>query len=365
MRARPNFEQLKYFANLINGKDQNPLSSLDINDDDLLETLDYHGITMLALRAGKLSNATQQRLASRKAMMAANELLKQKAITELFSAFEQAGLSNSILFKGSALAYTIYSQPWLRPRSDSDCLIDHNDYPGFTQVLEKLGYQKQFAIEGKHISYQNSFSKKLVGQVNMNIDLHWRINNRQTLANSFDVHELIKESQSLSVLSNAIKIPSTVDSLLIASLHRLGHHQNEERLTWLHDIHLLASELTQSEWQQLCDKADYKKIAGITLDALQYCQSLLDTKIPSFAVSALEIHAREKEPSQVFLNRELPEWKIFLYDLRGLKGWQNKLRLIIENFFPNPDYIRQKMNTNNIMVAYLRRITRGLRRITR
>lgn len=365
MSERPSNQQLHYFASLVTGKVSDALDPQNISTAEFIDTLDYHGITLLALQNGTLPTDVIEKLGSRKAMMVANDVLKQTALTELFEAFEQAGLSNSILFKGSALAYTVYPQPWLRPRSDSDCLIDQSDYVKFASIFSQLGYQKLFAIEGQYLSYQSTFSKILVGQAAINIDLHWRINNRQTLACAFNVHELIEHSQCLSMLSNSIKIPCPVDSVLIASLHRLGHHQNEERLTWLYDIHLLVGALNQNNWQQLCDKASDKKLAAITLDALRYCQHLFDTNIPSFAESALTKSASQPEPSQLFLKRELSEWQIFAQDLKSLAGWQKKFYLVFESVFPNSDYVRQQMETDNIVLAHYRRILRGLRRITR
>jgi len=369
MPKRPSEPQLQHFANLIKGKTRaysdSTLTTTNPDKQELVKQLDYHGITLLALHCGTLPPDVVKQIDGRKAMMVANETLKQTALTELFDAFEQAGLKNSILFKGSALAYTVYPEPWLRPRSDSDCLIDQSDYQQFSKVFNELGYQKLFAIEGKHISYQSTFSKALVGQATLSIDLHWRINNRQTLANTFDVHELIESSQHLLQLSNAIKIPSTINSILIASLHRLGHHQNEERITWLYDIYLLANTLSDNDWRHLCNKAGDKKIAAITLNALKYCQRLFDMEIPRDAEQTLIDLAAKDEPSQLFLDRDLPEWRYFVHDLKGLTGWRNKLGLMFENIFPNPSYVRQQMGTKNTALAYLKRMIRGLQRITR
>jgi len=368
MQGRPSQKQLETFAGLITKQDDSHCvpPSLDPSElDHYIQALDYHGITMLALQNNTLPKAIVKRLKSRKAMMVANEALKQQALCELFESFDNAGLTRNILFKGSALAYTVYEHPWLRPRSDSDCLIDQSEYADFVQIFEQLGYQKLFAIEGRHLSYQQTFSKPLAGKSVINIDLHWRINNRQTLARLFNVSELIKSSEPLHKLSDVIKVPSTIDSLLIASLHRLGHHHNEERLTWLWDIHLLASQFKHDDWQMLCTKATDKQMAAITLDALQYCRRLFGLKIPGNTNDALSNAAQTKEPSQLFLSRDLSEWQYFIKDIKALSGLRNKLELLIENLFPSPAYIRQQMGTKSAALGYLKRIARGVRRITR
>jgi hypothetical protein len=361
---RPSLLELRFYAGLLKANSSQLPRPDGLSDNEFVRQLDYHGITMLAEKANNLPAGVLQQLGARKALAAATEALRSQALVELFDAFASAGLHRSVLFKGGALAHTIYPKPWLRPRSDTDCLIDQNEHPQFAQVLYDLGYQKLFAIEGKYVSYQHTYSKQLAGQSVMNFDLHWRINNRQALAKAYSVDGLIEASSALDTLSTSIKIPHPSDSLLIASLHRLGHHPNEERLTWLNDIHLLATALSEAgEWQLLCTKAREKRLASITLDSLNFSQLLFGTTVPEDALTDLQAAAANKEPSQIFLNRELPEWKYFLSDLAALQTWRKKIGLIYENVFPNPAYVRQQMGTQSATVAYFKRAVRGLARI--
>lgn len=365
LNNRPSNQELGYFANLIGASSEIFEKPLNRSDAEWIRRLDYHGITLLALQEDKLPDGVVKLLQGRKAMMVANEQLKRAALTELFGAFANAGLERNILFKGSALAYTVYEQPWLRPRSDSDILIELAEHPAFAEVLFALGYQKLFAIEGRHISYQHTYSKQLAGQSVMNIDIHWRINNRQALAKSYGVDELIESGSVVNAICSHAKVPNPVDSLLIASLHRLGHHHNEERLTWLHDIHLLANTLEVQQWSLLCNKAEQKNLAGITLDALKFTQRLFETSIPKSTMDNLRSAATQKENSQVFLNRQLPEWRYFLADVKALDGWRNKANLLWENLFPTPDYVRQQMATKSATYAYIKRALRGVSRFIR
>ena len=365
MQTRPSEEELAYFAGLISAGNPNPHNDppAHLSDPDYyLKRLDYHGITLLAAEYGCLPAELETPIQQRKAMMVANNVLKQSALIELFDAFAMEGLSNGVLFKGSALAYSVYKHPWLRPRTDSDYLIDKADLPAYSDVFRSLGYEKLFALEGDYVSYQSTFSKPLAGDSFMNIDLHWRINNRQSLARTFTVKELKRKGRVLNSLTANITIPNPVDSLLIAALHRLGHHQNEERLTWLNDIHLLASDLDEEQWRNLVSKARQKQLCAITLDALSVCSALLMTEVPEWVVNELSLV--QNESSRVFLQRELPEWRYFLADLRAINGWRGKLSLLRENVVPDPDYVRRQMQTNSAIKGYVRRFIRGLRRVT-
>ncbi|MFT6006701.1 MAG: hypothetical protein ACI9SX_001676 [Pseudoalteromonas tetraodonis] len=361
---RPSLSELGFYASLLNSSAGKLPRPHGLSDHEFVRQLDYHGITMLVEQAGNLPKGVLQHLGPRKALMVANEALKSQALIELCDAFASAGLQRNIIFKGGALAYSIYSKPWLRPRSDTDCLIDQSEHPQFAEVLFDLGYHKLFSIEGQYASCQHTYSKQLAGQSVMNIDLHWRINNRHALAKAYSVDNLIETSSTLSALSDSIKIPHPSDSLLIASLHRLGHHPNEERLTWLNDIHLLANALSEGDdWQQLCTKAREKRLAGITLDSLNFSQRLFATVVSKETWAELRAAAANKEPSQLFFNRELPEWRYFLSDIAALEGWGNKLWLIYENVFPSPDYVRQQMGTKSALLAYFKRAMRGLARM--
>jgi len=358
----PNNE-LKKLAGLLND-DSN---ATYISNNELLEKLDYHGITLLAAEHNTLPSELSPQIAKLKAMMVANEALKQAELAKLFNAFNQAGL-NSVLFKGSALAFSLYPKPWLRPRSDSDVLIAPSDLSKFNIVFEQLGYQKLFAIQGKYVSYQSTYGKALVGDSFINIDLHWHINNRQMFAETFSSHELIENGQRLSrfgkaSIKSAVNIPSTVDSLLIASLHRAGHHNKEERLAWLYDIHLLATSLSNEQWLRLCQQAKSKQISAITHNALETTRDYFGTNLEQTALQQLIDQTSFCEPSAIFLNRELSERHYFLADIKSMPNFTAKLSFIRESILPSPDYVRQQMNTRWASLAYIKRFFRGLKRV--
>ncbi len=360
LRARPTQSQLQAQARMIvprHGSDKNTLPAAPS-----IEELDYHGITMLALSVGTVSLDTHPQLNQRRAMMVANEALKKQALQELGLACSENGL-RPLLFKGSALAYLVYPQPWLRPRTDSDVFVDQAELPKFEELFSQLGYQKLFAIEGDLVSYQATYSKALSDKVALNIDLHWRINNRQILSNSFSYSELSSRAQSIQELGFATLTP--VDHLLVACLHRLGHHQREERLAWLYDMHLLAENLSPQEWQTLAERATDKQIAAITLDALMLCQSLFETAVEMSITDVLKLSAKQTEPSAIFLQRDLPEWRILRHELAALENTKLRLRWLYETLIPSPAYMRQQMQRDSLLLAHSERLWRGIKRIFR
>lgn len=357
-------KDLKALAGLLfNGGQAEPTVSAKT----LLAKLEYHGISLLAAEQQTLPAELVDHFAQLKAMMVANDKLKQIELASLFDAFNDQGV-NAVLFKGSALAYSLYPKPWLRPRSDSDVIIAAKDKIAADAILQQLGYQTLFAIQGKYVSYQSTYGKALAGKSFINIDLHWQINNRQMFSQTFTAEELASNGAKLTQLAgtplrSSAAIPSYVDSILIASVHRLGHHHTEERLAWLYDIHLLVGCFTELDWAQLTHRAKSKQLCAITLDALRTAQHYLSTELDTNAMSQLEASASQFEASAIFLNRQLSERHYFWADLKSMPDLKSKLGFLRESTLPSPDYVRQQMNTRWASIAYMKRLIRGLRRV--
>lgn len=325
-----------------------------------LELLDYHGITLLVSESQSLSAELGSLVARRRALAIAGEALRKQALLTLFERFSSATLTQFILFKGGALAYTAYRDPWLRPRSDADILIDQSDRHIADAVLTKLGYQKQFSVEGRYVSYQSSYTLDLAGGSHAHIDLHWRINNRQCLARTFSANELYQRGNTLGAMNN-VSIPCTVDNLLIACLHRIGHHVTQERLIWLYDIYLLAQMLSDDEWATLVERAIEKQLCAIVNDGLQTVSNMFTRCAPEPVLLALS--KVTGEPSASFVERNLPEWRYFMYDLWSMPSMMARFGLLRETLLPSPSYVRQQMATKSTVMAYLKRLIRGFKRV--
>lgn len=356
-------QRLEALAQLIvSSPDQKGLSNIGPLT---LEELDHHGIGLLASELGHLPREISQQLNGRKALMIANDALKKHALQSLFDQFEESGLSSFVLLKGAALAYTIYPKPWLRPRTDTDLIINFSERENFRSVLHNAGFQRLPSIDGQLVSYQEMHSKQLTPGCVLNIDLHWKISNRQVFAESLTTAELLKASQPLSVFSNKVRISSPVLNVLMACQHRVGHHYDDERLIWLYDIHLLLSRFNDEEWQTLTEMAITKELAAITKDALQLVKRLFQTPISTEAMTMLHVAGARNEPSKWFLESGKGEWSLFWLEINSIKGVHRKLRFLFENLFPSSHYVRQRMETNNLLLAHGRRIWRGLSRLAR
>ena len=363
----PEQQNLRYLASLLcpSDKTYNEVKKPEsIDDNNIIECMDHHGVTMLLLESGCLNDEVMSKLASRKAMVIANSDLNTRGLNKLFKTFNNAELRKCILFKGAALAHAYYPQPWLRPSTDSDCLIDPQDREKFNELLTtQLKFKKLFAIEGELVSYQSTYVRKLTKNTNLVLDLHWRVNNRQSLAKIYNIDEISERGTTTANLNHAVMIPSAVDSILLSCIHRSGHHADDERLIWLYDIHLLANKLNEDDWEELCLLCEDKQLAAITLDAFTVCQDLLHTELPDNVKETITELAKRDEPSKLLLQRNVSQWKLFKQDLKSLDNIQLKAQLLKENLLPSSDYIRQSMKTDNIVKGHSKRLLKGVQKV--
>src|SRR5271166_798937 len=219
------------------------------SSEDFLAAARGHGMTPLLdskFTDGKLKEAWPQAIrqacrADARAQ-AMHELAQRAELARVLAALAGAGIAPLIL-KGAGLAYTHYPRPGLRPRSDTDVLIPLHQREQTAAVLAACGYCKDQGVEGEFASYQATWSREVGKGIAHHLDVHWRINNSQMLAQAMSFDELAPRALPLPALGAHARALAPVDALLFACIHRTGHvnapyfvedvEQGDDRLIWL------------------------------------------------------------------------------------------------------------------------------------
>ena len=155
----------------------------------------YHGVGPLLSRRRSLASRTLHhtnacRQGSRELEeLTAMELARQHELRQVLQSLADIGVE-VLLLKGTALAYSLYPAPALRPRTDTDILIRSSDRDATASVLSNLGYEKPNAVSGELLSYQCSFHKQDRFGVAHILDVHWRVNNTQVFSRALDYEQL-------------------------------------------------------------------------------------------------------------------------------------------------------------------------------
>ena len=197
---------------------------------------------------------------------AAIELMRKHELIRVLNALAECAV-RPLLFKGTVLAHTLYASPVLRPRADTDILIDVGDRKSTTETLSELGYQMPNALGGEFVTYQSGFVRRDRFGIEHVLDVHWRVSNTQMFSSALEHAELMSRSLPLTALGDHARMPALRDSLLLACMHRVHHFHSAyrvegveslsgDRLIWLYDIHLLLEAMEASELEEFVQLAE-------------------------------------------------------------------------------------------------------------
>lgn len=301
------------------------------------------------------------------------DLARRAELSWVLEALYEAGIPPLVL-KGSALAYTHYANPALRPRSDTDVLIPPDARGRASQVLRDLGYMPGGGMTGALVSYQSTWSRQDGVGATHHLDIHWRINNSQILAKLLSYTECEASSIEVPALGRYARGLGSVLAALFACMHRAGHRNAPvyvdgivydalDRLIWLYDIHLLCSGMSEREMADLVARAEEKRLRAICLDALESANRYFATPILPTHMQRLA-RPGPKEPSAFYLYAGPA--RQMLGDLFAIESMAGRIRWLGEVAFPSREYMRRGYADSPnawLPVLYARRGVRGLWRL--
>jgi hypothetical protein len=298
---------------------------------------------------------------------ALDSIVKQAAVRDLAAArdvsrvFESAGAAglDMLVLKGAALACTHYAQSHLRPRNDIDLFVRQVDLSRAEAVLSALGFARATEADAELWTGQRHYAKTTPGGTG-HVDLHWRVVNPLAFANVLGFDDAWPRSVSVPALGPFVRTLSPSDSLLLACLHRVAHHQDRVNLLWLWDIHLIASRLSADEWDQVIGTALSSRTQAFCARGLSLASECFGTVVPD--ALRLANGTAADEPGAAFLREGLRPVDVARADLAALTSWRSKLALLREHVCPPIAYMRTKYDRCPpilLPLAYLHRIVRG------
>jgi hypothetical protein len=157
------------------------------------------------------------------------------------------------------------------------------------------------------------------------------------------------------------RVPSHASSLLLACVHRLGHHQQHDRLVWLYDIHLLAGTLDEAGWARVVSTATERGISAVCRHGLEATAVRFGTAVPASVLALLDASGRS-EPSRAYTERTQLRIDVLRADLRLLPRWRDRLQLVTEHAFPPASFILARYAVRQrllLPVLYAHRIVTG------
>ena len=297
----------------------------------------------------------------------ARELVRQHEITAVLVALSEAGV-RPILVKGAPLAYSLYPTPASRPRIDCDVMIRHEDTPAVRAVMASRGYVAPLGCEGELLVRQFAMAKRDVFGIDHQFDFHWKISSQSLFTDLLTHTELAREAVHIEALGPCARAAGPVHALLLACVHPVIHHRNNERLIWTYDVHLLASRLSGDDFDRFAALAAEKKIAAIAAHRLSLSQLQFATRVPERVTARLAEAAAE--PSASYLRPGRRWHHELLSNVNALPSWRDRSRLLREVIFPDRCYMLEAYGVKSralgliiVPALYLHRGTWGLLKI--
>lgn len=215
-------------------------------------------------------------------------LFLEGELQRVLHAFSTAGIP-LMLFKGPALAYTIYPRPHLRTYHDIDALISESDIPRARDLLVQMGYEfyeeyRSNTIDKTRSGY-NFTLKRPDSWLEVLIELH-TAPHASEIGSNFDVALLWSRAQSITVLGEQTLTLHPIDHLLYLCWHYRFH--GFTRLLWLYDIVALLRAFRDTlDWDELVRTAQHQNMAATLYYCCTWCCDLFGVPVPSHVLTKL------------------------------------------------------------------------------
>ena len=338
-----------------------PLASAGVDVTSLIGAAVRHRILLLLgwnLRgAGRLHDSppefveTFQR-AERAAVI--EDIVHHTELVHVLEELSAAGV-RALLFKGAALAHTHYPAAYLRVRADTDLLVPATDLPMLERVLGRLRYVHPTETSGDLVSYQSHFYKIDRHGIAHAFDVHWKISNLQVLADRIGWEELWRGRVGVDALGSSAVSADDVHALLLALVHRAGHHPGSHNLLWIYDLHVLASRLRPEEMTQVQEMAAARGLGQVAAEGLALARDRFGNRAADALIDALRAHRGGGCQDVAILERgSWTQARVLRLDLDALPNWWARGRLIREHLVPPASYMRARYGVqSNVLLPGL------------
>jgi hypothetical protein len=289
--------------------------------------------------------------------------MREAELRRVLGAFDAAGLP-VLLIKGAALAHTHYPEAYLRPRRDTDLLVDPGDLAAIRRVLAEQGYAPPDYKESETLLQQFHCGRVDAYGLHHTFDVHWRIANTRLFAELFTFEELHARGVPVPALHPGARAPRAVDALLLACIHRVAHHNDRGDVIWILDIDLLARALTPAQGEELRTTAAEKQVRQICARGLALARHWFGTPWPGdmSAWVSDQLTADRLERSAAFLHEEQRQIDIFMSDLSAVRGWRERLHFVRDHVLPSASFMFRSYGTSSralLPALYTHRLARG------
>ncbi|MBV7258287.1 nucleotidyltransferase family protein [Erythrobacter crassostreae] len=324
---------------------------LDTQSSAAKQRLEYHGIALLLAQSAppltgwpKDLADTLQDEARLQALWEADHIV---AVARLIESLHQADIT-SLVMKGTALAYSIYPEPALRRRGDTDLLIESDKRDEVREVFRQCGFDpgadRRVLQEDWVFHSPAGFSHQ--------IDLHWAPSSSMAISGGIACDHPRQRAIALPSLSPNAMGTGLIDTFVQTCINRTAHEAfgyliegeklfEGDRLIWAVDLHSLALRFSAADWQALTRIAARWGAAQSVLSGINFAQRALDTEIPRTVIRELTSSAQSANSVSTHYNEASPLRRL-TDDLEAAAGMSLKLAVLTEHTLPSRRFMQSR-----------------------
>lgn len=326
---------------------------------DEVRSLIAHGVGPLVYSVTELPDLRHEAIRS-----AAVEGSRLDDLRGVLSVLSRARV-DTLVVKGSALAYDVYAVPELRPRADTDLLVPRHSVERVRQAMLAAGFRELPGSGDEHGVRQTLFTRRDERGLDHAYDVHWDVSNAPAFSAALPFEEARSRAVPLPHIGPGTLGLSRPDALLLACIHRVSHHHDSERLIWLVDIALLRAGMTVEEHRRFWKLAAERGVLGACIRSVELADDWLSRPSahgPESFLTAAEM--ARPEPSRAFLDRDIRYGEVLLANLRALP-WRARLERLRHLAFPPEAFMRSDTGSSRAPLTWLyaKRGVRGIRRL--
>lgn len=314
--------------------------------------IEYHGIpVLLHEQAGRLSrwpDKMLERIAEEARLIGLWEATHAAVVTKLLGALADADIE-TVLMKGTALAYSIHDEPSARRRGDTDLLVRPATLDRVRTVLSQCGWYRNDDPHG--LTHQEGWLHDCAGHFTHAVDLHWEPSDRPVVRRVLSREDFFANRHRLPRLCEHASRPDHALTLVHEAInqewHKLHGYWAEEgrvkggrRLIWSVDFDLLTRAMDENGWARLTALCAERAVGPLVADALRGAAGDLGTPLPDAVLTELDEQVLDPDLATYFKTTDnLGE---FWLDLRTASSWRERIGMVRERGFPPRAHLVEK-----------------------
>lgn len=320
--------------------------------DKVWSRIDFHGIASFLHDCADFLTGWPQdlldRIAEEARLMGLWEATHKKVVAGLLADLEKAGVE-SLLMKGTVLAYSLYSEPAARRRGDSDILINPEDLESARKVLKGSGWYR--AKDPHGLYFQEGWLHDAAGFFAHAVDLHWEASDRPVVQRLLPRADFFARRQPLQRFGEQAFATDPAHTMLHCAINQAWHVAHgywvqdrkvygARRLIWSVDFDLLVNAMTPSDWENLVGFCEKHGAGPLVAEALRGAEQDLQTVLPEAVMTTLEGHSLHPDVAQCLaVSNGFDE---FWHDLKTANSWQNRWQMVRTRGLPPRSHLIDK-----------------------